>query len=96
MGSLALQRRNDFGPASRSCRDGNEKWQALRCLPVIVTQQTAQMLLTVNITQVSAHFLPSLNQPILQTLMISFTMIVADVGMHNPAQHVLAKENHPV
>ena len=42
-----------------------------------------------------AHFLSSLNQSILQTLMVSLAMVVAEVGMDGSAQHVLAKENHP-
>jgi hypothetical protein len=59
-------------------------------------QQAAQMLATLNVTPALTHFFPSLNQPILQTLMVSLAMIVAEVGMDGSAQHVLAKEDHPV
>ncbi len=64
-------------------------------MPVVVTQQAAQMLPTLNFTQASAYFLPRLDQPVLKPLMIAFSMIVTDVGTNRPAKHVLAKENHP-
>jgi len=54
------------------------------------------MLTTLNVTRASPHFLARLDQAVLKTLMISLAMIVADVGVDCPAQHVLAKEDHPV
>jgi hypothetical protein len=54
------------------------------------------MLATLNATRASPHFLASLNQTVLKTLMISLAMIVAEIGLDSPTQHVLAEENHPV
>jgi hypothetical protein len=54
------------------------------------------MLATLNVTRGSAHFLASLNQAGLKTLMVSLVMIVAQADLDGPTQHVLAKENHPV
>src|SRR5438552_5872402 len=54
------------------------------------------MLATLNVTHVSAHFLTRLDQPIVQALMVSLAMIMAQVSSDGSAQHILAKENHPV
>jgi len=44
--------------------------------PVVVTQQAAQMLATANVAHVSAYFLAGLDQPVVQPLVIAFSMIM--------------------
>jgi len=73
-----------------------ENWLGTSRLPIVVKQQTAQMLATLDITHVSPHFFASFNQPVLKTLMVSLAMIVADISVDSPARHFLAKEDHPI
>ena len=72
--------------AAEFCRNGGTALDqespplGLRRLPVVVSQQAAQMLAALNATRFAAHFLPGLDQPILQPLVVSLPVIMADVG----------------
>src|SRR5262249_44350077 len=83
-------------PLWTSCRAATKVGWELGRLPIVVPQQAAQMLATLDFSHVTADFLPRLDQSIVQPLVIAFFMIMADVRTDRPAQHGLAKENHPV
>src|SRR5439155_24357190 len=61
----------------QDCRNGGTALDqesrplGLRRLPVVGSQQAAQMLAALNVTRFAAHFLPDLDQPILQPLVVS-------------------------
>src|SRR5437764_5840437 len=86
-GSAQLNRRSNLVQVK-----GDHSAKNYAAMPVVVTQQAAQMLATLNVTPITAHFLSRLDQPVPQPLMIAFSMIMADVGADRPAQHVLTKE----
>jgi len=90
----STEKRNDFGLRKELSCGRNQNQLGLGRLPVVVLQDAAQMLATSHVTHLETHFLPRLDQPIVQALVVSLSVIMVDVdvGMDSPGQHVLAKE----
>jgi hypothetical protein len=68
----------------------------LGSLTVVVAQDAAETLAALDLPCGATHFLPGLDEPIRQPLMISFPVIMANVRVDGPTQHVLSEKDHPV
>ena len=72
------------------------RWLRLRCLPIIISENPAKTFPTLN-APISAgtvgHFG---DQPVVETLVISFQMVMGDVSANGRAKMILSERNDPV
>jgi hypothetical protein len=70
---------------------------SLCCPAIVVSQQAAEPLSAGNLATVTTDFVAGLNNPVAQSLMVSFgVVVVIDVLANGPAKHAFAKEDQAI
>lgn len=63
---------------------------------MVVAQETAQSLPTCDLARLLSHFLARYQNPITQSLVIAFLVVMLQELGNRPPQHRFAKEDHAV
>ena len=76
---------------------GCERWLLrLRCVPIIISENAAKTFPALN-APISAGTVGQFgDQPVVETLVISFQMVMGDVSANGRAKMILAERNNPV
>ena len=63
---------------------------------MVVIQQPAQTLATLDVARVAGDFISRLDDLIAQSLVVAFFVVVSEVSGHSTTQRPLAEEDHAV
>lgn len=84
------------GPAPALRARSVGAWTALRGFAIIVTQHAAEAFATLDLTNLPTNFGARIDDSILQSLMITFKVVVSDELLQSPLQRSSAEEDHSV